>query len=503
MDTTKQELLIYERVLNKSYRQFDATLTEKSALKFIDSIVNKPDEVARYRFLPFIVYTQNLNKYHRSKGYLRAHLKKKKRPISLVAHHDALIYVKYSEKLNYKYEQYLADNNIEHIPTAYRKSLHQSNIDAAKEVFDFIEKSNESWIIKGDFKGFFDNLRYSTLRNNLCEVLDVDELSKDWNAVFKSLTRYRSVNSGELVEALKKAGIKNNQERPYIDSRKEIKKLITKGGLRVHGPNQIGIPQGTSLSAVLANVYMINFDKKMDHIISKEMGLYRRYSDDFVIVIPKDKKSEFDIEELINTVRTLSKKETKLEIEKHKTKTFNYNINNTNKIELRDETKNSRWFDYLGFIFNGDVVRIRDKSIYKFHYKSKKAINLFTRIENDRDKIKRGTIPNPENKKELVWKDNHKVFKSIHSRVKQEQFKKRIEHTKKNYNYNLTQTQLATKMYLIPRRYGEYYSMTGYAKRAQLILSKESRYKVEVLEQIMNQIRKNQKYVHDIRKNNN
>lgn len=45
--------------------------------------------------------------------------------------------------------------------------------------------------------------------------------------------------------------------------------------------------------------------------------------------------------------------------------------------------------------------------------------------------------------------------------------------------------------------------MTGYAKRAQLILSKESRYKVEVLEQIMNQIRKNQKYVHDIRKNNN
>lgn len=110
------------------------------------------------------MYSQKQARYHRSRGHLRAHLKNKVRPIALVAHRDALIYATYSGKLEEPYEEYLSNHNLERVPTAYRKKLKHANINAAKEVFDFIVDSEKCWIIKGDFQGFFDNLRHKILK---------------------------------------------------------------------------------------------------------------------------------------------------------------------------------------------------------------------------------------------------------------------------------------------------------------------------------------------------
>jgi Reverse transcriptase (RNA-dependent DNA polymerase). len=93
-----------------------------------------------------------------------------------VAHHDALIYVSYAEKLSKKYEKYLDLNGMSMIPTAYRKKLHYSNINAAKDVFEFIVDSEKCWIIKGDFKGFFDNIRHKILYQNVYKVLNVKKV---------------------------------------------------------------------------------------------------------------------------------------------------------------------------------------------------------------------------------------------------------------------------------------------------------------------------------------
>lgn len=53
-----------------------------------------------------------------------------------------------------------------------------------------------------------------------------------------------------------------------------------------------GIPQGTAISAVFANVYAIEFDIAIKQISDKYNGIYRRYSDDFVLVIPKNQSDK-------------------------------------------------------------------------------------------------------------------------------------------------------------------------------------------------------------------
>lgn len=66
---------------------------------------------------------------------------------------------------------------------------------------------------------------------------------------------------------------------------------------------------------------------------------------------------------------------------------------------------------------------------------------------------------------------------------------------------NLTEVKLSTRMYLSGRRYGEYFSMVGYAKRAQSILeNNREQYEVQVLSQITWQLHVNQVRVHKIRK---
>lgn len=54
----------------------------------------------------------------------------------------------------------------------------------------------------------------------------------------------------------------------------------------------IGIPQGSPVSAILSNVYMLSFDKKMHTYVMSYGGKYLRYSDDFFIVLPYVNETE-------------------------------------------------------------------------------------------------------------------------------------------------------------------------------------------------------------------
>ncbi|WP_125766699.1 reverse transcriptase/maturase family protein [Lapidilactobacillus wuchangensis] len=491
------------KVLGKTYKHFDVNPSKSSAKKFIANTVLKPNVIARYRFYPFIIYSQVTIKYHRTKGHLRAHVRDKVRPLSLVAHHDALIYVKYADELNSSYEEYLVEHNFSNVPTAYRKSRHTSNINAAKEVFDFIVAQNDCWIIKGDFKGFFDNLRHRILKENLRRVMSVAHLTPDWLAVFKSVTRYNWVMSAELNKSLKKANLVDRKWPAYLKERKDFAKLIADGNLNVNGFNQIGIPQGTPISAALANVYMIEFDEKLNKIALEKGGLYRRYSDDFVIVIPKKNLDEEDLNIFLKGVIDLSQLFTSLEIERHKTKIFSFgNSDGTNVILQEDKSKNfiPAWLDYLGFIFNGSEVKMRERGVYKFHYKSKKAINKFLRIRNDRNQILSRKVPTPDRKQRLVWQNGKQKRIELNQYDKRLAYKKRIEREEKRIKANAPNSKMVAKMYTVGKRYGERYSMIGYAKRAQTIFSNnKGRYKVSVLNQINDQIKNNQFQINRIR----
>lgn len=56
--------------------------------------------------------------------------------------------------------------------------------------------------------------------------------------------------------------------------------------------NPYGIPQGSSMSALLSNIYMIPFDLKIKKLAEEVGGMYRRYSDDIIFVCSKDHRNE-------------------------------------------------------------------------------------------------------------------------------------------------------------------------------------------------------------------
>ena len=114
---------------------------------------------------------------------------------------------------------------------------------------------------------------------------------------------------------------------------------------------------------------MIEFDKMINEYSSKLRGIYRRYCDDFIMVIPIENEEQCKnhkkfVFEKINSIPNLK-------ISESKTKEYIYQ----DKI-LRWKEKRNLVLDYLGFEFNGGEVKIREKSISKFYYRLYKKIDI-------------------------------------------------------------------------------------------------------------------------------
>lgn len=495
----------YIKIIKKNYRHFDSVLNVDSAKKFLENVAFVPNKIASYRFLPFITYEKESVRYRASRHNKNAKVSKKKRPISLVAHHDALIYATYADKLTRVYEKFLTTKGIEYVPTAYRKGRNLSNVTAAKEVVDFIVDTKGCWIIKGDFKGFFDNLRHSILKRNLLTVLNVPKLEPDWQAVIKALTKYRYVDDWSIKKSLARCNFQS--KGPYVKNREQLGILQNKFGLHLKGPNQTGIPQGTSLSAVLANVYMCEFDIALKELTRDFGGMYRRYSDDFIVVIPTSQLNDNECEKFVSKVQTLSSDMTSLVISPDKTKVFKFEFNNNyknNTVYLcgKDRRAKSK-LDYLGFEFNGTEVRMRDKSVYKFHYKSKRAIKLLVREENDRAKIIEDRIVPVSKMQRYVWNNGSRVPKVVTQKPKQIRYLRRLKKVRETINSNLSQSKFVNRMYLSYHRPGDEYSMVGYARRAQKNFEKNNgRYDVYISKQLMHQVIKNQRMRNRMKRSN-
>lgn len=121
------------------------------------------------------------------------------------------------------------------------------------------------------------------------------------------------------------------------------------------------------MSAILANIYMLSFDEWMVNRIKVFRGMYQRYSDDFVIVIPKENLNEERMNRFKDELVSKSTEELHVKIQPEKTKIYSYN---NQRIVKQGETSPTQ-FDYLGLSFSGHSVTIRPKSIYKFIYKGR------------------------------------------------------------------------------------------------------------------------------------
>lgn len=177
-------------------------------------------------------------------------------------------------------------------------------------------------------------------------------------------------------------------------TQEQLSEEFKKRNLLISNKENYGIPEGSSISAMLANIYMSEFDREMEGFVSKLNGMYRRYCDDIVIVIPleNDNKESF-LEYFENTKSKVSN----LTIQDKKTQKLFYS--KSKEIKLIDEKNNKSILSYLGFDFNGEIVSIRQKSISRYYNKTYRRMKLINNLISYKLKLKC--------KKELYKRSSH------------------------------------------------------------------------------------------------
>jgi hypothetical protein len=194
-------------------------------------------------------------------------------------------------------------------------------------------------------------------------LIGVQSLPPDHFAVFNSLTKFAYV---PLERALPALGISpNNPPRSpaRLCSPRMFREKIRGAGLvQKHGDRK-GIPQGSPISALLSNIYLLEFDQRLLAEIQRHGGRYMRYCDDILCVVPDGQEANlFDlVEGLIE--------EYGLEINEKKTDTIRF-------AKVGAELKADRPLQYLGFTFDGTRKLIRSSAFAKFSDKMRRGVNL-------------------------------------------------------------------------------------------------------------------------------
>ncbi|MGR9453879.1 reverse transcriptase domain-containing protein [Rhizobium leguminosarum] len=284
------------------YPHFDPVISVAEA----EAVATDPARVASHTFYPFLKYDEGWTVYAK-KGKSG---KRKDRPIRFAARLDSCIFSYYRHLLSVPYEARLQAEGLSDSVIAYRRisklggSGGQSNIDFALSAVEAIQSQGNCCTIALDISSFFETLDHSRLRDVWAELLGVSRLSADHFKVYQTITRYAYV---DVMKAYTRLGFygdktdRNGKVRPgYLKARNEIPIQLCDGrtfqakiARSATQPSIIevnrlamGVPQGAPLSDLLANAYLLEFDKYLRDICIKFGGRFFRYSDDILVIAP-------------------------------------------------------------------------------------------------------------------------------------------------------------------------------------------------------------------------
>lgn len=459
----------------KRYPHIGLPLKDSDRYIWIQNYITNPEKIAKHSFLPFIHRTSRVKKFRKKytpedgkiiKKYINEkkafrNADEKKRELFYASHLDSLIFSYYSMELSKQYEKKISKNDLNEVVNAYRSvpinpdkidSSNKCNIDFANDVFKYIVdyKENEFSVIAFDISSFFDNLDHKLLRDIWAEMLDTVRLSKDHFNVYKNITRFSHVDIVDIFNEFKtkiytrKKNIKGEylpikQKKidniNYLRSQNAIAFCTEKDFFKIKNKllqpsktrklkngniiyRNLGIPQGSPISSVLANIYLFHFDIIINDFMKRNNGIYRRYSDDMVIVCP------LEIKEKISNLVYKEIQKFKLEIQPTKTQIFQFKRNN-NKLVCGQEFENiinwNKNFVYLGFEFNGENVFLKSASLSNYYRKMKRTIgraklfskNSFSTNKNvifKRRILKKFSYKGAKRTRKYLWDDKTKKF---------------------------------------------------------------------------------------------
>ncbi|TAE13786.1 MAG: hypothetical protein EAZ95_10595 [Bacteroidetes bacterium] len=408
--------------------------------------------------------------YKSSKEPLRKN-EPKERPIEYPTHNDALIYAFYAQELLAPMYEHLLSLNpkLSESVIGYRKlpidatgkkEGYKSTIHFSKDVFQHIQELGECYVLTFDIKNFFPSLNHIKLREALLELIkkyaeqpkNIDKNTetaqkitytrlhkklKEWESyfqndklppdlynVYKAVTRYAYMLLRDLKRTDGKRGfdearlaqIRQQGIDAFFANPKEMREYIAENNITIHKNGKTGIPHGLPISAYLANIYMRAFDEQvMEKLkdISSEC-LYRRYSDDMIVVFP----AKQTYKETITDFFSDAIKGINLKIAPHKTEFFwteknelgfwrthrevAFQVGNE-KAEI--QTKQCPYpITYLGLEYHGECeaqnevgkrldVRLKNASIQKFYRRMDMAVRR--QVRRAFQKQDKDLAPNP------------------------------------------------------------------------------------------------------------
>jgi hypothetical protein len=321
----------------------------------------------------------------------------KERVLKKCSHADSLIYAHYTNILNKLYETKIKELGISDNVIAYRESKTKSvnNIDnvliTTATMYEVIEQIKEHehncYVLAFDLSSFFDTIDHAKLKEEWKKILNVESLPNDHYNIFKSLTKYCYVEQQDITQYITQFQQNKGSEGTKITFKdvfksakafREFRKWCNQQSTNESSstskfytnPNNYGLPQGIQISAVLSNIFMLPFDIKISELSKKYNLFYRRYSDDILLIVPRN-------ENLKNEIITIIKesiKERGANLKLHPITTWNKYSKSQCYDFLDTKALKQKPLQYLGYYYDGTNVRIREASIANNRRKMHNAI---------------------------------------------------------------------------------------------------------------------------------
>lgn len=398
MKTILEEWLTKEKKKNKSsfknknqnYIHFDLKLSVDRAFY----ILQRPD-LQKHAFYPFIRIEKERKSFEVQANGTKKLVSKTPRPLNYGAHLDSYIYSYYSYLLQSFYEKLLEKKELQSSVIAYRSVTNidgkkMNNVYFADEIFSRIKTLDSCVVLTYDIKEFYESLDHEYLKKTWTKLLNLKTLPKMHYKIFRSLTDYYYIKRDLLYKEL---GIKENKDKsssPHnkyrLCSEKIFRDVVCDKSRNLilrnpHIAELKGIPQGTPISGMLANLYLLEFDTKINQISKKSDCMYRRYSDDIIVVCPNE-----SIAKKIHTLVITQIKKYKLETNSKKSKTFYFKKNINGILSSYNEQGCKAVFQYLGLEFDGEQAHIRSSSLSRYYQKMKSTIKKSMYYANSKNK---------------------------------------------------------------------------------------------------------------------
>ena len=280
----------FERMRGDAAAGIDRVTKRKYAENLEENLSDLIARLHRMAYIPQDVRRVYIPKPGSAKG----------RPLGIPALEDKLVGAAMMRILAQVYEQDFIDDSYGFRPG---RGCH----DALRALSQTVETGNINWIVEADIKGFFDNVEHDWMKKFLAHRIGD-----------KRMQRY-------VARFLKVAVVEDGQRRT----------------------NKKGVPQGASISPMLANIYLhyaldLWYERRFKPSCLGQTRLIR-YADDFVVCFASKAEAERFRAELIERLGEFG-----LEVEPSKTKILAFGPGADRRAKVAGKGK-AETFDFLGF----------------------------------------------------------------------------------------------------------------------------------------------------------